>query len=187
LFVLQRIDFMKKTLLLLAIALSVLPIFASKNNLYVKLAPYAFQIATSEKEGDDPLLSTYGIGADISYERNLEGGFYAEGGLSWNTYTLEDKEPLSSIMPYVGIGYDFVLGEKWNVTADFALGVDSLIYDGIVAPSFTIKTGLAAGVKVSEKLSATMGCDATFGFCEKDGTSYVNYRIVPTLGLEVAF
>lgn len=178
---------MKKIILLLVIALSVLPIFASKNNLYVKFDPYASQIATSDKEGDDPLSSTYGIGADISYQRNLKEGLFAEGGLSWNTYTLEDKDPVSSIMPYVGVGYTLVLRDKWNVTADFALGVDSLIYDGIVAPSFTIKTGLAAGVKASEKLSVTIGCDATFGFSEKDGTSYVNYRIIPTLGLKTTF
>ena len=178
---------MKKIFLLLAIALSVLPIFASKNNLGVKLAPYAFQIATSEKDGDDPISSTYGIGADIFYQRSLVGGLFVEGGLSWNTYTLEDKDPVSSLMPYAGIGYGFAITDGWKVTTSFGFGVDSLFYDGDISESFTIKTGLGAGVKVSEKLSATIGCDATFGLSEKGGTSYVNYRIIPTLGLGVAF
>lgn len=178
---------MKKTFLLLVIALSVLPIFASKNNVNVKLAPYALQVATSEKKGDDPIVSTYGIGVDISYQRNLEGGLFAEGGLSWNTYKLKDRKPLSSIMPYVGVGYDLVLSESWKVSTHIGAGVDWLIYDGIKAATFTLKGGVGAGMNISEKLSATLSVDATFGFSKKDGTSYVNYRVIPTLGLGVAF
>ena len=178
---------MKKTFLLLVIALSVLPIFASKNNVNVKLAPYAFQVATSEKKGDDPIVSTYGIGSDISYQRNLVGGLFAEGGLSWNTYWLKDRDPLSSIMPYAGVGYDLVLSESWKVSTHIDAGVDWLIYDGTKAATFTILTGLEAGLNVNDRLSAIIGCDATFGFSKKSGTFYVNYRIIPTLGLGVAF
>ena len=178
---------MKKTLLLLIIALSILPIFASKNNVDVKFAPYCLQIATSREEGSEPVLSTYGIGADISYERYLTDELFLEGGLSWNTYKLKDRKPLSSIMPYVGVGYGLVLKDKWKFIANIGTGVDWLIYDGIKAATFTLKGGVGAGMKISEKLSATLSVDATFGFSKKDGTSYVNYRVIPTLGLGVAF
>ena len=178
---------MKKTLLLLIIALSILPIFASKNNVDVKFAPYCLQIATSREEGSEPVLSTYGIGADISYERSITDELFLEGGLSWNTYKLKDRKPLSSIMPYVGVGYGLVLRDKWKFIANIGTGVDWLIYDGIKATTFTLKGGVGAGMKISEKFSATLSVDATFGFSKKDGTSYVNYRIIPTLGLGVTF
>ncbi len=178
---------MKKTFLLLLAALSVFPAFASKNHLHVKFAPYAFQIATSEKDGDDPISSTYGIGADISYQRDLARGLFAEGGFSWNTYTLKDKDPISSLMPYAGIGYCLAVSENWKLLTHVDAGLDWLVYDGETSSSLSIMTGLEAEVKVSEKLSATAGLDATFGFCEKGGTSYVNYRIIPTLGLEASF
>lgn len=186
-FCLTKDKFMKKTFLLLVIALSVLPIFASKNNVDVKLAPYALQVATSKKEGSDPVLSTYGFGADISYQRDLTERLFLEGGLSWNTYKLKDRNPLSSIMPYAGIGYNLLLNDKWKVITHVDLGIDWLIYDSVKAATFTLKGGIGAAMKLNEKLSATLGVDATFGFSKKDGTSYVNYRVIPTLGLGVAF
>ena len=180
---------MKKIfLLLMIIALSVLPIFASEDHINVKITPvpYALQIATSEKEGDDPIFSTYGIGADISYQSNFNGEWFAEGGLSWNTYALEDKAPISSIMPYAGIGYNLMLSDMWKVVMHAGFGVDWLIYNGVSATTFTIKSGVGVTVNLSEELEASLGVDATFGFSDKGGTSYVNYRIIPTLGLGVS-
>ncbi len=177
---------MKKIVLCITAVLCMFSVFASENELSVKFAPMAIQISTSSCEGEDPITSRYGIGAEVIYRRTLGKALFAEGGLGWNTYLLrEDRPSFTNLMAFAGLGYKYQFSDLSFVAAHVDIATDTLIYDKTGSETITLKTGLDFGYSINEKIEFTLGCDGSFGFAKKNGTEYVNSRIIPMIGMNI--
>ena len=176
---------MKKAIItVLVVGLCLSAVFASDNTVKASVVPYGFQISTSTASGQDPVKSRYGIGAQISYQRKLFSGLYAEVGLAWDTFFMSGERPVfSNLLAFAGVGYEYALTEKLSGDLHVNVGTDTLFYKSKVSETFTIKGGLDLNYAVSEKLSISVGCEGVFGFSKKAETNYVNYRVIPTLGV----
>lgn len=177
---------MKKLVLCVMAILCMFAVFASENTVSVKFAPAAVQMATSSKEGDGMITSKYGLGTEVSYRITIVKGLFAEGGISLNAYDYnEARLSFVSFMPYVGLGYKCQLTDLFSITPHVDIAGDTLIYDKTSSESITLKTGLDFGYTLSEKCEFTLGCDGSFGLAKKNGTHYVNCRIIPMLGMNI--
>ncbi|MCR5760916.1 MAG: hypothetical protein K6F82_02800 [Sphaerochaetaceae bacterium] len=180
---------MKKLLLIFLLSVLLTSVaFAADNSIKASVVPYGFQISTSSTEEVDPVNSTYGIGANVSYSRKLAKGLFAQAGLFWDTFLLPDgKEAFTHILASAEIGYEYNLSDLWSLDAHAGIGTDTLIYMETVSETFTILTGLDAIYALNENLNLFAGCEGTFGFSSKDDTNYVNYRILPKIGVSFEF
>jgi len=176
---------MKKILAVLAVLLCAFVVFAA-GSFSAKLAPIAIQIATTS-EDEEPVVSKYGIGAEVAYKYTCCGAF-AQAGLSWNTYMLPEKRPnLTSLMVFGDVGFGFKLTDTLKASASVGIGGDTLIYDGTGSETITLRTGAGLGISLSEKSEVSVGCQGLFGFAKEDDVHYVNYRIIPVIGAEYKF
>lgn len=180
---------MKKTIIaVLLVALCLSAVFASGNTVKVSVVPYGLQISTSSASGQDPVKSRYGVGAQAIYQRDLIGGLYAEAGLAWDTFLMPDERPnFTNLLVFAGVGYECAFSEKLSGDVHVNIGTDTLFYKGITAETVTIKAGLDLNCAISEKVSIAVGCEGVFGFSKKSATDYVNYRVLPTLGVGYEF
>ena len=177
---------MKKVIVLFLVVLCTFSAFAAKQAVSVKCAPIVTQISTSSEEPDYTVDSKYGIGAEASYRYYLVKGLYADGGLSWNTYLLPEGRPaLTSLMAFGGVGYDCRLSKEFSIGGHAEIGADTLLYDKTGSETITLKTGIECIYHFENEMAITFGCDGTFGFAKKAGTNYVNYRILPAVGMSV--
>ena len=180
---------MKKSVILVLVALlCVSAVFAAGNSVKLSVVPYGLQISTSSASGQDPVKSRYGFGAQAIYQRDLIGGLYAEAGLAWDTFLMPDNKPaFTNLLAFAGAGYKFDFSDKLSGDVHVDVGSDTLFYKAKVSESFTIKCGLDLNYAVSEKISISIGCEGVFGFSKKSATNYVNYRVIPTLGVGYEF
>ncbi len=180
---------MKKTIIaVLLIALCLSAVFASGNTVKVSVAPYGLQISTSSASGQDPVKSRYGFGAQAIYQRDLISGVYAEAGLAWDTFLMPDERPnFTNLLAFAGVGYEYAFSEKLSGDFHVNVGTDTLFYKSKVSETFTVKGGLDLNYAINEKISISVGCEGVFGFSKKSATDYVNYRVIPTLGVGYEF
>ena len=180
---------MKKTIVLVLVALiCVSAVFASKDSIRVSVVPYGFQISTSSESGVDAVKSRYGIGLNAAWQHQLPNNFVAETGLAWNTFLMPDSKPaFTNILAFVGVGYTYAFNDKFACTALVDLATDTLIYNSKVSENFTLVAGLDASYAITDSLKVLLGCKGTFGFAKKDAVKYVNYRILPELGVGYNF
>lgn len=180
---------MKKSIILVLVALiCVSAVFAADNSVKVSAVPVGFQISTSSAEGVDSVKSRYGLGLEAAYQRYLVKGLFVEGGLAWHTFLMKDDKPaFTNILAFAGVGYKCAFADKWACSASLDIGTDTLIYDGNVSETFTLVTGLDASYALNEGLELLLGCKGSFGFAKKDSVKYVNYRILPVLGVSINF
>lgn len=180
---------MKKTVLsVLLVALCLSAVFASGNIVKASVVPYGLQIATSSVSDQKPIKSGYGFGAQVSYQRDLFGDFFAEAGLTWGTFLMpEDRPAFSNILIFAGMGYKTDFTEELSGGLHLDVGTDTLIYKSAAAETITVKLGLDLDYALNEKLSLAAGCDGVFGFSKKTETNYVNYRVIPTIGVSYEF
>lgn len=163
-------------------------VFAADNVISFQARPYALQISTSSEDGQDPVTSTYGGGAELVYSRYFTEGFFAEAGLSWNTFAMpDDREVLSDFLAFAGAGYSFDISELFCADVHAGAGVDLLVYEETTSATFTLLTGFDFSYCFAENFYLDLGCDGSFGFASKDDINYVNYRVLPKLGVSFEF
>lgn len=180
---------MKKSIILVLVALICLSaVFAADNSVKVSAVPVGFQISTSSADGAAAVKSRYGLGLEAAYQRTLVKGLYAEAGLAWHTFLMKDNKPaFTNLLVFAGMGYKYAFNDKWAGSASLDLGADTLFYNGKVSETFTLVTGLDASYAVKDNLEVLFGLKGSFGFAKKDSVKYVNYRILPVLGVSVNF
>ncbi len=180
---------MKKIIVsVLLVALCLSAVFAASNTFKVSVVPYGLQISTSTATDQDPVKSRYGYGAQAIYQRDLISGVYAEAGLAWNTFLLPDERPsFVNLMAFAGVGYRHELTEKVSCAVHVDAGLDTLFYKSKVSETFAIAGGLDVSYVLSENLRLSVGCDGVVGFSKNPDVNYVNYRVLPNLGLCIAF
>lgn len=180
---------MKKSVILVLVALlCVSAVFAADNSVKFSVVPYGMQISTSSAAGQDAVYSRYGIGLETSYQRKLVKGLFFEGGIGWNTFLMKDGRPkFTNLLAFAGLGYKFDITDRFACTVSADFGTDTLFYSGKVSETFTVKAGVNASYAVSDSVSIHIGCEGTFGFSQKKSTNFVNYRILPTLGVGYEF
>ncbi|MCR5761562.1 MAG: hypothetical protein K6F82_06195 [Sphaerochaetaceae bacterium] len=180
---------MKKLFLLILLsALFLSAVFAGDNAISFSVRPYGLQIATSSIDTQDPVVSTYGIGAEVVYSRYVTDSLFLESGISWDTFLLpDDREAFNNILFFGGLGYSLPLSDSWSLKAHADAGADLLVYMEKTSWSFTVLTGLDAAYLLKDNLYLDFGCDASFGFNKKDSTNYVKYRVLPKVGLNFEF
>lgn len=180
---------MKKALvLMIAVLLCTTAVFAASGAVKVSAVPYGFQISTSTADGQDPVNSRYGIGLEAAYQLKITENFYAEAGLGWDTFLMPDEKPaFTNLLAFAGLGCSYDLSEKITCSASIDAGTDTLFYNDKVSETFTLKAGLDASYALNDSLKLSLGCEGTFGFAKKDSVHYVNYRILPVLGVSYEF
>lgn len=180
---------MKKALILVSVALlCIFAVSASDNTVRVSFVPYGFQISTSSVDGQEPVNSRYGIGLEAVYQRTLYKGLFAQAGLGWNTFLLPDDRPsFTNILAFGGLGYRADLSSKWSCSVNVGAGSDTIIYKKTVSETFTLLAGLDVAYAVNDNTSISVGCNGSFGFANKDSANYMNYRILPNLGVNFGF
>ena len=180
---------MKKSIVLILVALiCVSAVFATDNSVKVSAVPFGFQISTSSAEGVDSVRSRYGIGLEADYQRYLVKGLFAEAGLAWDTFLMPDSKPaFTHLLAFAGMGYKCRFAENWACSLNVDLGADTLFYNGKVSETFTVVTGLEGSYAINEGLEVLLGCKGSFGFSKKDSVKYVNYRILPVMGVSFIF
>ncbi|MCR5732504.1 MAG: hypothetical protein K6G51_06175, partial [Sphaerochaetaceae bacterium] len=86
---------MKKSLILvLLVLLCVVPSFAAGNTVNVSAVPATFQVTTSTASGVDNVLSYYGLGAEVTYQRAIAKGFFLEAGVGNSYIFLKGDRPV---------------------------------------------------------------------------------------------
>ena len=180
---------MKKTIVLVLVALiCVSAVFASKDSIRVSVVPHGFQISTTSVQGQDAVKSRYGIGLNAAWQHQLPNNFVAETGLAWNTFFMPDSKPaFTNILAFVGVGYKCSFNDKLSCTALVDVATDTLIYNKKVSENITLVAGLDVSYAINDSLKILLGCKGTFGFAKKDAVKYVNYRILPELGVSYNF
>lgn len=180
---------MKKMFVVLLLALLCSSaVFAAGNAITASVVPYGFQISTSSADGQEPVKSTYGIGAEVLYSRFLTDRVFVKAGISQDTFLLpEGREAFTHVLASAGAGYVFTLSGPWSLDVGAGIGTDTLIYMGKVSETVTVLTGLGVNYALKDNLSLRLGCEGSFGFAKKDSTNYVNYRILPKLGVSFGF
>lgn len=180
---------MKKSVIMVLVALiCVSAVFAADNSVKVSAVPFGFQISTSSADGVDAVKSRYGIGLEAAYQRKLAGGLFAEAGLAWDTFLMPDSKPaFTHLLAFAGMGYKCRFAENWACSLNVDLGADTLFYNGKVSETFTVATGLEGYYVLNEGLEILLGCKGSFGFSKKDSVKYVNYRILPVMGVSFNF
>lgn len=180
---------MKKIVVsILLVALCVTAVFASGNTIKASVVPYALQISTSTVDGQDPVHSRYGFGLQAAYQRDLFSGLYAEAGLSWDTFLMPDDRPaFTNLLAFAGVGYEYDFNDKLSTSLHADVGTDTLIYNSKASETFTVKVGLDFNYALNENMDLSVGCEGTFGFSNKSSANYVNYRVIPTIGISFEF
>ena len=179
---------MKKTLLVVAVLLCAFALFAADNSVTFGMVPCSVQILTSSDAPQSPAYSKYGFGEVLSYQRFLVNGFFAEGGLSWNTFWLKkDSTAYSNLMVFAGLGYKQAVAPHCGLFVHADVAEDTVFYQNKAQAEFAVKTGVGVGLSFWDNWDINIACDRTFGFCGKDGKSYVDYRIQPTVGVTYQF
>ncbi len=180
---------MKKSLILVLVAFVCLSaVYASGNAVKVSVVPYGWQITTSSADNENPFSSKYGIGLEASYQLGIEKGFYAEMGLGWNTFIMKDDRPaFTNILAFAGLGYRYDFNDKLSCSANAGVGTDTLIYISKASETVTLRSALDVSYAISDSLELSLGCRGTFGFAKDESANYVNYRILPVLGISYKF
>lgn len=168
--------------------LCVVPSFAADNAIKVTGIPYAFQVTTSSADGVDDVVSNYGLGAEVTYQRSIGKGFYLEAGVGNSCLFLEDDRPVFvDVLAFTGAGYSRSLGGKFSLDAHADLGADVLFYDGECSTNFTLKAGAGLLYSLRDDLDLAFGLEGTVGLAEESDADYVNYRIYPVVGVSYEF
>ncbi|MCR5761334.1 MAG: hypothetical protein K6F82_05005 [Sphaerochaetaceae bacterium] len=163
-------------------------VLAADNAVTFSARPYALQISSSSEDGQDPVTSTYGGGAEIVYSRYLTEGISIESGISWDSFKMpDDRETFSHFMAFAGASYNYDISSLFAGSVHAAAGLDLLVYEEITSATFTLLTGLDFSYCFAENFYLDLGCDGSFGFASKDDINYVNYRVLPKLGVSFEF
>lgn len=180
---------MKKSIILVLVALiCVSAVFAADNSVKVSAVPYGLQISSSSAEGQASVYSRYGFGLEAAYQHKLTGGLYAEAGLAWHTFLMpEDKPAFTNVLAFAGVGYKYAFNDKIACSVSADVGTDTLIYNGKVSETVTLVAGLDASYALNDSLEILLGCKGSFGFSKKDSVNYVNYRVLPVVGVSYNF
>ena len=179
---------MKKVFIVLAVLLCSVAVFAADNSFNFSATPYTVQFVTSSAAKETG-TSSYGVGAELTYKRNIWNGIYAEAGYGWDTFIYANKEvkAYTNVIFFAGVGYKYDFDAKWNAEIHYDAACDAAFYAGEAGDAVTIRTGLGVGYNVTDKLTATFKVDGTFGFASKDGANYVRYRVIPMIGCSYNF
>ncbi len=180
---------MKKTLILaLLVLLCATAAYAADNALKATAIPYAFQITTSSASGEDDVLSNYGLGAEVTYQRAIAKGFFLEAGVGNSYFFLKGDRPVfASLLAFAGAGYRLDIDEKFSMDIHADMGADMLFYNGKFSTTFTMKAGLGAALNIRKNLDLRAGVEGTIGFAKDSSANYVNYRIYPVVGVSYEF
>lgn len=178
---------MKKTLIICVLALFFISTaFAANSKIMVSGSPYALQGSTSSKDGDDPVWSKYGLGAEAVYQRGVTDSIFVELGVAGNYFFMPDDRPkFRNVLVFTGAGYEYELNEKWSMNAHLDVGIDFLFYRCKSSSSLTIMGGFGASCHLRENMDLLIGLDASAGFAKKSGDDYINYRIMPKVGVSL--
>jgi len=180
---------LKKSVVMVLVALiCISAVFAADNSVKVSAVPYALQISTTSEKGVDSVNSRYGFGLEAAYQRKLTGGLFAEAGVAWHTFLMPDSKPaFTNILAFAGVGYKFEFAKKFACSVSADVGTDTLIYNSKVSENITLLAGFDASYAINDSIEILLGCRSSFGFAKKDSTKFVNYRIIPVLGVNFEF
>ncbi len=180
---------MKKALILVLVALiGITTVFAAENTVKASVVPYGVQITTSSAAGQTPVYSRYGLGLEATYQRRLVKGLFAEGGLGWNIFFMNDGKPVfSNILAFAGVGYSFDINNQFSCSVSADVAADTLIFNKKASENIALKAGVDVSYSINDSIRVHLGCEGTFDFGKKDATNYVNYRILPVIGASYNF
>lgn len=193
---------MKKAFVFCLIVLCSFAAFADKTTVTTKMAPYALEIATSSTE-KDLVHSDYGFGGGFTFKRVFNTkGYFAEAGLFCDLYSMAESTTSTpttvNALVFLGFGRYTPISDTLKVSGHIGVGADTFIIpataaedgEAIVSENITLLSGFEFAFEQSKNIQATLGCDLTVGFAqyqpEEEGattTYYVNYRIIPTIGM----
>jgi hypothetical protein len=179
---------MKKSIVLVLVALiCISAVFASGNSIKASVVPYGLQITTSSAAGQDSVNSKYGFGLNVAYQYQYKH-LIVEAGFAWDTFLMPDNKPaLTSILAFAGIGCKYAFNDKFACSASVDVGTDTLIYNSKVSENITVIASLDASYALNDTFEVLIGCKGTFGFAKKNSVNYVNYRVLPMLGVNFNF